>query len=310
MLVNFISILRFLAVLLVINSHCGIFYPSSLSELGTGGALANAIFFFCSGFTLCLSNNDIGFTKWMIRRLIRIYPSVWVFLLLCNLFVGEGYHIKDFFITPFWFVNAILLFYIPFYYIIKYIPKRIPFIIGILLVPYLVTYFFFNDYSVFLIDWVSNSTYLHWYYYFAIMLFGAFCTKIQRSISYPILKLSFAFFVYFTFKHLVKHFDILLVYQVIVPLGLFPICWYILEVAKKSEYLLPKYFVLNRLIGHVSRLSLDAYIVQFSVIAFYHTQNLPFRLILVFLTVLVAAELLYRCSDFCRKILFKVLSFT
>lgn len=307
MLVNFISILRLLAVLLVINSHCGIFYPSSLSVLGTGGALANTIFFFCSGYTLCLSNTSIGFVKWMIKRLIRIYPSVWIFLLFCNLFIGGRYCINDFFITPFWFVNAILVFYVLFYFITKYIPKRIPLIISMLCLSYLLTFFLFNDYSTFLIDWVNNPTYLHWHYYFAIMLFGAYCTKHHQKVQNLNFKLVIALFVYFGFKFIVKHIEVLFPYQVIIPFGLFPICWYILGVAKKTESLLKNGTFLYKIIGRISRLSLDTYIVQFSIIAFYQTIDLPFRLIGVFISVIVAAELLYRVSNFCRKCFAKVL---
>lgn len=305
--VNFISILRLLAVLLVINSHCGVFYPSSLSVLGTGGALANAIFFFCSGFTLHLSNKNIGFVRWMTKRIIRIYPSVWIFLLFCNLFIGEKYSIDDFIITPFWFVNAIFIFYILFYFISKYIPQRLTLIIGLLCIPYLLTFFFLNDYSVFLIDWVNNGTYLHWYYYFGLMLLGAYCSNHCNTVHNSGLKLFITLFLYFTLKFIVKHNESLYLYQVLIPLGLFPICWYIFRFAKKMEPLLHEGTFLYNMIKRISRLSLDTYITQFSIIAFYQTLNMPFRLILVFISVILAAEILYRASDFCRKWIIKIL---
>lgn len=49
-----IDILKFLAVLLITNSHFDILYPTDCAFLGTGGAIGDALFFFCSGFTLFL----------------------------------------------------------------------------------------------------------------------------------------------------------------------------------------------------------------------------------------------------------------
>jgi peptidoglycan/LPS O-acetylase OafA/YrhL len=43
-----IDFLRFSAIVLVINSHMDSFYP--IPELGTGGALGNALFFMLSAF--------------------------------------------------------------------------------------------------------------------------------------------------------------------------------------------------------------------------------------------------------------------
>lgn len=51
---NSIDLLKFLAVLLITNSHFDKLYPESISFLGTGGAIGDALFFFCSGFTLFL----------------------------------------------------------------------------------------------------------------------------------------------------------------------------------------------------------------------------------------------------------------
>ena len=46
-----IDVVKFIAVLLIINSHADIMYPH-LSILATGGAIGDCIFLFCSGFTL------------------------------------------------------------------------------------------------------------------------------------------------------------------------------------------------------------------------------------------------------------------
>ena len=50
---NSIDIVKFLAVLMIINSHADMMYPH-LKILATGGAVGDCLFLFCSGFTLFL----------------------------------------------------------------------------------------------------------------------------------------------------------------------------------------------------------------------------------------------------------------
>ena len=46
-----IDIVKFLAVLMIINSHADVMYPK-YQVLATGGAIGDCLFLFCSGFTL------------------------------------------------------------------------------------------------------------------------------------------------------------------------------------------------------------------------------------------------------------------
>ena len=46
-----IDILKCFAALIITNSHMDILYPK-FGALATGGAIGDALFFFCSGFTL------------------------------------------------------------------------------------------------------------------------------------------------------------------------------------------------------------------------------------------------------------------
>lgn len=66
--------LKCLAALLIVNSHMGVCY-GKYAALATGGAIGNAIFFFCSGYALSLGRFD-RFDNWFKRRVFRIYPSV------------------------------------------------------------------------------------------------------------------------------------------------------------------------------------------------------------------------------------------
>ena len=68
-----IDLLKFFAVLLITNSHMDCMYP--IKELGTGGAIGDAFFFYCSGFTIFRKDYD-NFLEYYKRRINRIYPIV------------------------------------------------------------------------------------------------------------------------------------------------------------------------------------------------------------------------------------------
>lgn len=50
-----IDLIKFIGVLLIINSHLGVAYPK-WSFLASGGAIGNSLFFFASGFLLSYKN--------------------------------------------------------------------------------------------------------------------------------------------------------------------------------------------------------------------------------------------------------------
>ena len=68
-----IDILKCFAALIITNSHMDILYPK-FGALATGGAIGDALFFFCSGFTLFLGR--------MGDLIIGINDALTVFILL------------------------------------------------------------------------------------------------------------------------------------------------------------------------------------------------------------------------------------
>lgn len=83
-----IDILKFLAVFLIINSHMDALYVQ-YDMLATGGAIGDVLFLFASGYTLLLSKRNLRFDNWYKRRINRIYPSVFVCVVLGAMFVGK-----------------------------------------------------------------------------------------------------------------------------------------------------------------------------------------------------------------------------
>ena len=78
-----IELFKFIAVVLVLNSHMELLY-GKYSFMATGGAIGDCLFFFASGFTLFIGRGG-RFDNWYKRRIQRIYPSLigWALLLSC-----------------------------------------------------------------------------------------------------------------------------------------------------------------------------------------------------------------------------------
>lgn len=75
-----IDILKFIAALVITNSHMEILY-GKYSAFATGGAIGDVLFFFASGFTLFLGAMG-RFDNWYKRRINRIYPTVFAWAII------------------------------------------------------------------------------------------------------------------------------------------------------------------------------------------------------------------------------------
>lgn len=186
-----IDIIKFFAVFLIINSHIDCCYIKC-SSLATGGAIGDALFLFCSGYTLFMKQYP-RFDNWYKQRVNRIYPSVFASLLvsallgaLCfsdltwgKLLGGE-------------FVIAIMIYYCLLYLIRQFFLDKIKWFIGLTVIVTSVTYYFFpykNEVGVNGIYGVS--TLFRWIPYFGIMLIGAWIgLKVKNKEIEPNFKIS------------------------------------------------------------------------------------------------------------------------
>lgn len=71
---QFVYWLRALAAILITNSHYADIWPAS--AMAFGGHYGNCIYFFLSGF--CLYNIGKSFPKWYAKRIVRVYPALWI----------------------------------------------------------------------------------------------------------------------------------------------------------------------------------------------------------------------------------------
>ena len=177
---DFIYILKFVAILLITNSHFKTVYPEFLSKFAFGGAMGCAIFFFVSGFTLALSRKD-SFLQFYGKRILRIYPAFWLYYL-----VTFDFESPISFIWPhLWFIQAIMIFYALFYFVSKYASSyylHIAFALSI----FLICFYFAINHSIWIIDYAQHPYKIHWIYYFVFMLIGAWCRVNMEKIKIPI----------------------------------------------------------------------------------------------------------------------------
>ena len=73
-MIFFITVLRALAACIITNSHYVGVYPTDL--IANGGLFGDVIFFAVSGF--CLTNVKNSFPKWYGKRLVRVFPAVFI----------------------------------------------------------------------------------------------------------------------------------------------------------------------------------------------------------------------------------------
>lgn len=248
---EYIYFLKFIAILLITNSHFKPVYEGGLSQLAFGGAIGCALFFFCSGYTLAYSKLD-NFWKWMGKRMLRIYPTLWMMNLLVSLLNGEMVDWSNFlFPRSYWFLQAIIVFYVAYYFVMKYTRGYYLYVAAGMMVPLLCTYLI-SDYTKWMIDYAAHPYYLHWYFYFSIMLLGVY----QRvSLDSPHLTVG-------TFRKLLNHFNKYILFfcavifflgsyglkfmmermsanehiQLLFPIGLYFTTYFLFEYSKRLNY--------------------------------------------------------------------------
>ncbi len=165
-----IDILKVFAVLAVLNSHMEICYDN-YKYLSTGGAIGDALFFFCSGFMLFRSN-VLRFDNFIKKKIARIYPTVFVIALVTCLFFNNNQSIEWILRTGGgWFVNCIMVYFALMWIIQKFFIKKLSIVSIVLAIIIISTYYpFFNADSSLSI---YGNTYYKWIFFFAFMLQGA-----------------------------------------------------------------------------------------------------------------------------------------
>ena len=169
-----IDILKFLAVLLITNSHMEMLY-GKYSALATGGTIGDVLFLFCSGFTLFMKpiTSIRDFPNWYKRRINRIYPTVLAIAIIkCTFFGGDANINRIILHGGGWFVSCIMIYYVLIYLIGLYFKERINLIIVLVSLASCAWFLTVDRHFPFKM-YGEEGGYLKWLLYFNFMLLGA-----------------------------------------------------------------------------------------------------------------------------------------
>lgn len=290
-----IDILKCLAVLLITWSH----FESQLGKyavLATGGSFGDCLFFFCSGYTLLLTQRKENFFNWYKRRINRIYPTVFTWALLCSFFFHDTKNMGEIIISGGgFFVSCIMVFYVIFYIVKKYTSNYVAVCTGTFVICYTAFILIDKNNSILMFNWRLSM-------YFLPMLMGATLgkriTNERFTFRLPIWSRCISLFLSIAAYYLLMNisqpntsleylYPVVILPQLGVTFFLFSLCkTAYLERIYKKKYI--RFFI--RFIG---ALCLEVYIVQPILIREFTLPELfPINILIVFLIIIGLAYLL------------------
>lgn len=304
---QFVNWLKAIAAVFITNSHYANIWP--VSALAMGGHLGNCLFFLVSGF--CLYQVKGSFPRWYLKRVVRIYPALWI-AIVYNMALGlfQVDSVRAFlrcFFYPTWyhFIASILLLYILFY-LWRWVQKRFRVSVWAALlatvVVYGAVYLFCFDKSIYHIDRVEEN----WvrFQFWASMLLGA---RLREDYDAIDNQLSFGHWAglagltmaYFGAKVAFVKVQAISVVQCFLPVL---IVWLVYQIALTAIKLEKQGFFagkhrLNKLVGFLSAITLEIYLVQNVLIARLSHLVFPVNFVVVTGLILVVAALAHRLAD-------------
>lgn len=302
----FIDYLKAFAAILVINSHFDSLYP--ISEFATGGAIGNALFFAVSGF--CLLPIKKKFGGWYIEKVIKLYVPTVIMTIILIIQDPHSISLSNAFFTliwptRFWFIGAIILFYLLFY-LMKKVTKNWHFALVFLVLSasYFIYYFMLLDTS----EWVIESGniytvggFFRLIYYFAAMMIGKYfrlnVDKPRKHISIYVSCIIFGgvslYFVKFLMNknNNLMHLQFLNQFSVLIfVIGIF------LFGLSIETHIAGNNSIIYKVFKKIGALTLYLYIVQFPCIHFGERFGFPVNALIALVLIGVSAILLQKIS--------------
>lgn len=307
------DVVKLIAMLLVLNSHFDPLYPGRLKLLAMGGTWGNALFFLISGYFTSVSG---GFLPYMKRKVIRIYPSVIIFTVISLILSPGDIIIKSamdvvfnlVWPTSWWFIGALVL-----YYILLYLAEKIKavsshftafsLVFAALFLGYYVLFVSAKD--VWCIDKMGFEVPEDWlkvfmfFYVFAMGYYikenGGICHKISSICS--VCLIIFGGLGYMASKQILLKGLLPMRLQIASPVLLYAMVFGVLCLTSKcAEKERGGKGLIEKLVTFLSLLSLEVYMVQFAAIRVFENVIFPLNVIAVLLATFFAAYLLNRLS--------------
>lgn len=291
------TLMLFIATALITLSHLDAFVPDK--RIATGGAIGNSLFFFLSGFGLAMSLNAAGkdasppsLLDYLEKRVLRLYPAVLIvacaMLAIGMIRITGIADLAKIFVwpTPFWFISAVMAFYVPIFYLARLKPAGIATAMALLLIPYA---FFYSqlDLSTFVVE---GDDYFKWINYFGITLLGCLVARLQmtpRASLFTIASLLISLLLFLVTKLTVFRYDLGHL-QFVFHVLLYPIVYFSFHLFASETVLRPlRATPVFPVIALLGGLTLEIYLTQTAWIHWLEAQNYDFGYAVLLLLALV-----------------------
>lgn len=317
---QFVYWLRAIAAVMITNAHYADIWP--VSALAFGGHFGNCIYFFLSGF--CLYNIREPIYKWYFKRIIRIYPSLWIVsalnLLLNNGSIDTG--ITGYihcFLYPTWyhFIASIMLLYLAFY-ALRFLQSKFKIdtriVAALLFAVFLAVYVFAFDKSYYHIDDVNEK----WcrFMFAESMLFGAISREKYSEISEKISPFHVVSIIalgisYFIMKKAVSNISALAPIQFVMPVlvasFIFSVALLFIKLEKRGFFEKINRYV-KGVVKFTADISFEIYLCQNIIILYFAKKfAFPINFVVVTALIIVYAFLVNKAANLLRYPFKKVL---
>ena len=238
----------------------------------------------------------------MLHKYIRIIPSVWIATII-TIFAGINTHWYEWgYPTHFWFVNAILCFFLIYWMFHKWIDKHPYKTIILISILHIIWYLALVDHTFLSLDSVGIKI---WFYNFNFFLFGHYISS--KSISVPNIKNKFlnivlpiiCIILFFGYKTLCKHYPQLCFWQfILMPLILFFFIFFTYQLMTKLAVIKIPYTI-QHILSYISNMTLDIYVVQIAIMIIIGKLNLAFptNIIIMLLCICVVSYMCYKMAN-------------
>lgn len=311
-----IDILKIIGITFILNSHLDSIYP--ISQMATGGALGNSLFFICAGFLFQINVGDTFFI-WIKNKVINLYLPVYIMTFTLNMIHIRTIHGNFFheFVWPthYWLIGAIMLFYLLLYVLTacsgRYFKEITICVFAVMVVLYVFSYIFLLDTSSYVVESAGLDTIQGKFkliYYFIITLIGKYIReygvkkKRNEKICFIIVVLSIVLF--YCSKFLENRFSFWMHCQFIEQIFVifFSVSSILYVLIKNSVWTNCISLKEKNIIQKISSLSLYFYLVQFTVIQFCEKRfPFPGNLLMTLLGTFFFAYILERVTSWIKR---------
>lgn len=304
-----IDILKFIAAILITNSHMDILYVAPFEQLATGGSFGNSLFFFSSGFTLFLGRLG-DFDNWYKRRVNRIYPTVFAWAIISAFYFGNNSNMVDVLLFGGgWFVSCIMIYYVILYFVRRYAIDKLLLVFALSAIIVMAVYVYSVKTGNYLngtaeleqAKWITGNTYFKWVYYFLFMLMGAMFGVSKKQWNYKLLsdfiKLCICVLLFYVPLFLGERIEIVSKFQIISLIPLFGVVFYIYKISNNDKL---TSIYNNKFTGPIIKtiggLCLEIYLVQSVLFTDKMNKIFPANIIIMFIIIIIMAYIL-RCTS-------------